>query len=94
MEVRVLNRVCSTKARLQPPNGLALNVSSYDFDQLTHFAYQKGRLITMATSDRFVGKVAVITGGTTGISRAIATRFVKDGGKIVIGARHDDLLRK
>ena len=43
----------------------------------------------MSTSDRFAGKVAVITGGTTGIGRAIARRFVSDGGKIVIGFDDD-----
>lgn len=34
---------------------------------------------------RFVGKVGVVTGGASGIGRAIAVRFVSEGGKIVIG---------
>lgn len=34
---------------------------------------------------RFAGKVGVVTGGAGGIGRAIATRFVAEGGKIVVG---------
>ncbi|MEG1633211.1 MAG: SDR family oxidoreductase [Oscillospiraceae bacterium] len=39
----------------------------------------------MAGLERFAGKVGVITGGASGIGLAIATRFVSEGGKIVIG---------
>lgn len=43
----------------------------------------------MVYPERFAGKVAVISGGTSGIGREIVNQFVRDGGKIVIGARHD-----
>lgn len=43
----------------------------------------------MVYPERFAGKVAVISGGTSGIGREIVNQFVRDGGKIVVGARHD-----
>ncbi len=39
----------------------------------------------MANGDRFAGKVAVVTGGSSGIGKAIAARYIQDGGKVVIG---------
>ena len=39
----------------------------------------------MKYSERFDGKVAVVTGGCSGIGRAIAKRFVADSGKVVVG---------
>ena len=45
----------------------------------------------MAHSDRFVGKVAVVTGGCSGIGKAIAARYIHDGGKVVVGDIQDEL---
>ena len=38
----------------------------------------------MVLNGRFAGKVAIVTGGASGIARAIATRYVEEGGKVAI----------
>ena len=41
---------------------------------------------------RFEGKVAIVTGGGTGIGKAVAEALVKEGAKVVLNGRREDVL--
>ena len=37
---------------------------------------------------RFKDKIAIVTGGASGIGKEVATRFVAEGGSVVINGRN------
>lgn len=43
---------------------------------------------------RLDGKVAIVTGGSSGIGKAIAERFAKEGANVIITGRHEDTLKE
>jgi meso-butanediol dehydrogenase / (S,S)-butanediol dehydrogenase / diacetyl reductase len=43
---------------------------------------------------RLKDKSAVITGGSAGIGRAIAEAMIQEGARVLIGARHEDVVRQ
>jgi NAD(P)-dependent dehydrogenase (short-subunit alcohol dehydrogenase family) len=45
-------------------------------------------------TDRLAGKVAIITGASTGLGPVMAARFVKEGAKVLLSARREDLVKE
>lgn len=45
-------------------------------------------------TDRLAGKVAIITGASTGLGPVMAARFVKEGAKVLLSARREGLVQE
>uniref|UniRef100_A0A0E0EFP0 Uncharacterized protein n=1 Tax=Oryza meridionalis TaxID=40149 RepID=A0A0E0EFP0_9ORYZ len=64
---------------------IVLRVKSRGF--VSHFSS------TASNSERLAGKVAVITGAASGIGKATAAEFVRNGAKVILADVQDDVGR-
>ncbi|CAM0907270.1 unnamed protein product [Alopecurus aequalis] len=60
---------------------------------LAAFASHNAGYSTASNSQRLAGKVAVITGAASGIGKATASEFVRNGAKVILTGIQDDLGR-
>ena len=67
------------------------------FNYLVHGIPTKvvnAQIVSLSPSQLLEGKTAIITGGTSGIGKAIAIAFVKSGSKVIITGRSKDRIDK
>src|SRR5436190_19596593 len=55
--------------------------------RIEYWALEEAKLQRMSKPKALAGRIAVVTGGASGIGKAIATRLAEDGAEVVVGDR-------